>query len=88
MTGSCRRSARLAGDADAYTYLPSSVRRFPAPRELAAVMWDCGLRESATSLTAGGIIALHVGEVVRGAEVARNAGVAADADVAGDDESP
>jgi demethylmenaquinone methyltransferase/2-methoxy-6-polyprenyl-1,4-benzoquinol methylase len=55
---------RLAGDADAYRYLPSSVRRFPAPSELAAVMWDCGLRRVRYVLTAGGIIALHVGEVV------------------------
>ena len=54
---------RVAGDPDAYSYLPSSVRRFPAPRELAAVMWDCGLRSIRYVLTAGGIIALHVGEV-------------------------
>ena len=54
---------RLAGDREAYSYLPSSVRRFPAPRELAAVMWDCGLRSIRYVLTAGGIIALHVGEV-------------------------
>jgi demethylmenaquinone methyltransferase/2-methoxy-6-polyprenyl-1,4-benzoquinol methylase len=53
---------RLAGDADAYSYLPSSVRRFPGPGELAALMWDCGLREVRYVLTAGGIIALHVGE--------------------------
>src|ERR687898_3412795 len=26
---------RLAGDEDAYSYLPSSVKRFPSPRELA-----------------------------------------------------
>jgi demethylmenaquinone methyltransferase / 2-methoxy-6-polyprenyl-1,4-benzoquinol methylase len=54
---------RLVGDAQAYSYLPSSVRRFPAPRELAAVMWGCGLRDVRYTLTAGGIIALHVGEV-------------------------
>jgi demethylmenaquinone methyltransferase/2-methoxy-6-polyprenyl-1,4-benzoquinol methylase len=54
---------RLAGDPDAYTYLPSSVRRFPAPAELAEVMWSCGLRDLRYVLTAGGIIALHVGEV-------------------------
>ena len=29
---------RLAGDPDAYTYLPSSVKRFPAPEGLAAAM--------------------------------------------------
>ncbi len=54
---------RLAGDADAYTYLPDSVRRFPPPRELAAIMWSVGLREIHYTLTAGGIIALHVGTV-------------------------
>ena len=54
---------RLAGDPEAYSYLPSSVRRFPPPQDLAAVMWDCGLRSIRYALTAGGIIALHVGEV-------------------------
>jgi demethylmenaquinone methyltransferase/2-methoxy-6-polyprenyl-1,4-benzoquinol methylase len=56
---------RLAGDADAYSYLPNSVRRFPPPQALAAVMWECGLRSVRYVITAGGIIALHVGEVVR-----------------------
>jgi demethylmenaquinone methyltransferase/2-methoxy-6-polyprenyl-1,4-benzoquinol methylase len=54
---------RLAGDAAAYRYLPSSVRRFPAPAELAAVMWATGLRDVRYLVTAGGIIALHVGVV-------------------------
>lgn len=54
---------RLAGDAEAYRYLPSSVRRFPGPQELAALMWDCGLRSVRYLMTAGGIIALHTGEV-------------------------
>jgi demethylmenaquinone methyltransferase/2-methoxy-6-polyprenyl-1,4-benzoquinol methylase len=54
---------RLAGDADAYSYLPNSVRRFPAPDALASVMWGCGLRGVRYILTAGGIIAMHVGEV-------------------------
>jgi demethylmenaquinone methyltransferase / 2-methoxy-6-polyprenyl-1,4-benzoquinol methylase len=54
---------RLAGDPDAYTYLPSSVRRFPPPPELAATMWGCGLRRIRYVMTAGGIISLHVGEV-------------------------
>ena len=51
----------LAGDAQAYSYLPSSVRRFPGPEALAAAMWRCGLREIRYRLTAGGIIATHVG---------------------------
>lgn len=54
---------RLAGDPQAYSYLPSSVRRFPGPRELAQLMWRCGLGEVRYVLTAGGIIALHVGVV-------------------------
>jgi demethylmenaquinone methyltransferase/2-methoxy-6-polyprenyl-1,4-benzoquinol methylase len=54
---------RLAGDAAAYSYLPLSVRRFPGPRELAELMWRSGLRHVRYLLTAGGIIALHVGEV-------------------------
>jgi len=54
---------KLAGDLEAYTYLPSSVRRFPPPEDLAAVMWGCGLRSVRYVLTAGGIIALHVGQV-------------------------
>jgi demethylmenaquinone methyltransferase/2-methoxy-6-polyprenyl-1,4-benzoquinol methylase len=54
---------RLAADADAYNYLPNSVRRFPPPAELAATMWSCGLRSVRYVLTAGGIISLHVGEV-------------------------
>ena len=37
---------RVAGDPDAYSYLPNSVRRFPGPRELAAP--DGGRRAAAT----------------------------------------
>jgi demethylmenaquinone methyltransferase/2-methoxy-6-polyprenyl-1,4-benzoquinol methylase len=54
---------RIAGDAQAYSYLPSSVRRFPGPVELAAAMARCGLVEIRYILTAGGIIAVHAGEV-------------------------
>ncbi len=54
---------RVAGDGDAFTYLPRSVRRFPGPQELAATMERCGLRSIRYVLTAGGIIAIHVGEV-------------------------
>ncbi len=50
-------------DQQAYSYLPSSVRRFPGPDELAAIMSRCGLRQIRYVLTAGGIIALHVGMV-------------------------
>jgi demethylmenaquinone methyltransferase/2-methoxy-6-polyprenyl-1,4-benzoquinol methylase len=56
---------RVAGDAQAYSYLPSSVKRFPGPEQLAAVMSRVGLDSIRYVLTAGGIIALHVGEVAR-----------------------
>lgn len=54
---------RLAGDPDAYSYLPNSVKRFPAPDKLAQLMWRSGLRDIHYVLTAGGIIALHAGTV-------------------------
>ena len=54
---------RFAGDPDAYTYLPSSVRRFPNARGLGAAMAAVGLGDVRWLLTAGGIIAIHVGTV-------------------------
>jgi demethylmenaquinone methyltransferase/2-methoxy-6-polyprenyl-1,4-benzoquinol methylase len=51
---------RLAGDPEAYEYLPNSVKRFPGPHALAARMDACGL-DVRYVLTAGGIIALHAG---------------------------
>ena len=51
---------RVAGDPEAYEYLPNSVKRFPGPHELAARMDACGM-DVRYVLTAGGIIALHVG---------------------------
>jgi demethylmenaquinone methyltransferase/2-methoxy-6-polyprenyl-1,4-benzoquinol methylase len=51
---------KLAGDPEAYAYLPNSVKRFPGPAELAARMDACGL-DVRYILTAGGIIALHAG---------------------------
>jgi demethylmenaquinone methyltransferase / 2-methoxy-6-polyprenyl-1,4-benzoquinol methylase len=55
------RLGRLAGDEDAYTYLPSSVRRFPGPRELGAELAAVGLVDVRWILTGGGIIAIHAG---------------------------
>jgi demethylmenaquinone methyltransferase / 2-methoxy-6-polyprenyl-1,4-benzoquinol methylase len=54
---------RVAGDPDAYAYLPSSVKRFPDPQALAARMAGAGLTDVRWILTAGGIIALHSGTV-------------------------
>jgi demethylmenaquinone methyltransferase / 2-methoxy-6-polyprenyl-1,4-benzoquinol methylase len=48
---------------EAYTYLPSSVKRFPGPERLAGMLAEAGCRDVRWILTAGGIIALHHGTV-------------------------
>ena len=50
-----------AGDRDAYTYLPESVRAFPSPLGLAERMDAAGLGEIRYTVLAGGIIAIHSG---------------------------
>lgn len=54
---------KVAGDSDAYTYLPASVKRFPDGPGLAAIMAGVGLVDVGWVITAGGIIALHHGTV-------------------------
>jgi demethylmenaquinone methyltransferase / 2-methoxy-6-polyprenyl-1,4-benzoquinol methylase len=49
---------------EAYSYLPASVKRFPGPEALGAVLAGAGLEDVRWILTAGGIIALHSGTVV------------------------
>jgi demethylmenaquinone methyltransferase / 2-methoxy-6-polyprenyl-1,4-benzoquinol methylase len=46
----------------AYTYLPASVRRFPGPDDLAALLERTGFAGVRYRLFAGGIVALHVAE--------------------------
>jgi demethylmenaquinone methyltransferase / 2-methoxy-6-polyprenyl-1,4-benzoquinol methylase len=55
------RIVPMLGRDEAYTYLPNSVKRFPGPEALARSMDAAGLRDIRWILTAGGIIALHVG---------------------------
>jgi demethylmenaquinone methyltransferase / 2-methoxy-6-polyprenyl-1,4-benzoquinol methylase len=45
----------------AYSYLPASVRRFPAPEGLAKLLDEAGFDEISWRLFAGGIVALHMG---------------------------
>lgn len=45
----------------AYSYLPDSVRRFPAPEGLADRMREAGLRDVGFERLMGGIAAIHVG---------------------------
>jgi demethylmenaquinone methyltransferase/2-methoxy-6-polyprenyl-1,4-benzoquinol methylase len=51
----------LAGDRDAYTYLPDSVKRFPSPAGLAERMDGAGYQGIRWTVLAGGIIAIHSG---------------------------
>jgi len=57
---------RLAGDPDAYAYLPASVKRFPPPAVLAREFERAGLTDIGYLLTAGGIVTIHAGTVPLG----------------------
>ena len=54
-------AGKLLPGGSAYAYLPASVRRFPAPKELAAQIYRAGFVDIRYRLLAGGIMALHVG---------------------------
>ncbi|RJQ42777.1 MAG: bifunctional demethylmenaquinone methyltransferase/2-methoxy-6-polyprenyl-1,4-benzoquinol methylase UbiE [Gaiellales bacterium] len=51
----------ISRDGGAYSYLPSSVKRFPPAPRLAGMMQEAGLTGVSYRLLAGGIIALHTG---------------------------
>ena len=53
--------AKVSGDAQAYSYLPESVKEFVAPGELAEIMRRNGLQDVTYREFSGGIITLHVG---------------------------
>ncbi len=69
LAGALARGARQRGGAgegtiaQAYTYLPNSVKRFPGPAQLAGDLERAGLSEISYVLTAGGIVAIHAGTV-------------------------
>jgi demethylmenaquinone methyltransferase / 2-methoxy-6-polyprenyl-1,4-benzoquinol methylase len=46
----------------AYTYLPASVRRFPAPEVFSNSLLQAGFGQVRFRLMAGGIVALHLGQ--------------------------
>jgi demethylmenaquinone methyltransferase/2-methoxy-6-polyprenyl-1,4-benzoquinol methylase len=53
----------VAGDAEAYRYLPASAYRFLEAPELAAAMRQAGLRAVRYRWLGMGTVALHVGEI-------------------------
>ncbi len=54
--------AAISGNASAYTYLPNSVARFPAPSELLKLMEESGFSGAAFESWTGGIVTLHTGQ--------------------------
>lgn len=51
----------VSGHPWAYTYLPASVREFPGPSQLGALMESVGYRDVGWRLVTGGIAAIHWG---------------------------
>ena len=54
---------RLAGQGDAYGYLVRSVKGYPGPDRIAAIMREAGLQDVRWQGLTGGIVTLHVGTV-------------------------
>jgi demethylmenaquinone methyltransferase/2-methoxy-6-polyprenyl-1,4-benzoquinol methylase len=52
---------RLAGDGDAYRYLPDSVRSYPGPDAIARLMEAAGLADVRWHRLPPGLVTLHVG---------------------------
>jgi demethylmenaquinone methyltransferase/2-methoxy-6-polyprenyl-1,4-benzoquinol methylase len=64
----CRRilpyiGGLISGSRDAYTYLPESVRKFPAAPGLASMMQRAGFANVSFEYLTGGIVALHLGRI-------------------------
>jgi demethylmenaquinone methyltransferase/2-methoxy-6-polyprenyl-1,4-benzoquinol methylase len=55
-------AGRVLPGGKAYTYLPASVRRFPGPEDLSALLEQAGFRKVSYRVLGGGIVALHLGE--------------------------
>jgi demethylmenaquinone methyltransferase/2-methoxy-6-polyprenyl-1,4-benzoquinol methylase len=51
----------VSGHPWAYTYLPESVKEFPGPKELGALMESVGFSDVGYQLVTGGIAAIHWG---------------------------
>jgi len=54
-------AGRVLPGGKAYTYLPASVRRFPGPDDLSALMVRAGFQDIHYRLLGGGAVALHTG---------------------------
>jgi demethylmenaquinone methyltransferase / 2-methoxy-6-polyprenyl-1,4-benzoquinol methylase len=54
-------AGRVLPGGKAYTYLPASVRRFPGPDDLSALLERAGFEDVRYRLLGGGSVALHIG---------------------------
>jgi demethylmenaquinone methyltransferase/2-methoxy-6-polyprenyl-1,4-benzoquinol methylase len=54
---------RLVGQGDAYRYLVQSVKGYPGPERIAAIMREAGLEDVRWFGMSGGIVTLHTGTV-------------------------
>jgi demethylmenaquinone methyltransferase/2-methoxy-6-polyprenyl-1,4-benzoquinol methylase len=54
---------RVAGQGGAYGYLVRSVKGYPDPDRIAAIMREAGLRDVAWIGMSGGIVTIHTGTV-------------------------
>ena len=57
-----RIGGAISGSGEAYSYLPASVAKFPAPPELAALMATCGFGETRFEAWNFGSVVLHRGK--------------------------
>jgi len=57
------RLGKMISGSDAYLYLPTSIRAFWNPEELAEQMRLAGMKNVRYHLFTGGVVALHIGEV-------------------------
>ena len=55
------RIGRLAGQGNAYRYLVASVRAYPPPEEISAIMRDVGLVDVRWWPLTFGMVTLHTG---------------------------
>jgi demethylmenaquinone methyltransferase/2-methoxy-6-polyprenyl-1,4-benzoquinol methylase len=51
----------VTGDREAYQYLVESIRKFPKPKQFAAMIEAAGFRRVAFTPMTGGVVALHSG---------------------------
>ena len=51
----------VTGDREAYQYLVESIRKFPKPKQFAAMIATAGFRRVSFTPMTGGVVALHSG---------------------------